>query len=509
MTIAAASYIGAPYIGALDQGTTSTRFIVFDRAGKIISLAQKEHAQIYPRPGWVEHDPEEIWRRTQQVISEAMQPRALRPQDLAAIGITNQRETTLLWDRKTGKPVANAIVWQDTRVESDVNEFARAGGQDRFRAATGLPLATYFSSLKIRWLLENIPGLRKRAEAGEILFGNIDTFLVWKLTGGSDGGIHITDASNASRTQLMNLKTLTWDADILAAFEIPAQILPQIRSGSEIYGAAKLDAIKDVPIAGILGDQQAALVGQACLVPGEAKNTYGTGCFLLMNTGEKPVASTHGLLTTVAYKFGKQPAVYALEGSVAITGALVQWIRDNLKLIEKSADVESLARAVDDNGGVYFVPAFSGLYAPYWKANARGVIVGLTRYANRGHIARAVLEATAFQVREVVEAMGKDSKIALDVLRTDGGMVANELLMQFQSDILNRPVVRPAVNETTALGAAYAAGLAVGFFKDIDELRANWAVDRTWHPKMDAARRDALYRKWKKAVTRSFDWEED
>jgi glycerol kinase len=499
----------ASYIGALDQGTTSTRFIVFDRAGKIISLAQKEHGQIYPRPGWVEHDPEEIWQRTQQVISEAMQQRALRPQDLAAIGITNQRETTLLWDRKTGKPVANAIVWQDTRVESDVNEFARAGGQDRFRSATGLPLATYFSSLKIRWLLENIPGLRKRAEAGEILFGNIDTFLVWKLTGGADGGMHVTDVSNASRTQLMNLKTLAWDADILAAFEIPAQILPQIRSSSEICGAAKLVAIKDVPIAGILGDQQAALVGQACLVPGEAKNTYGTGCFLLMNTGEKPVASKHGLLTTVAYKFGSQPAIYALEGSVAITGALVQWIRDNLKLIEKSADIESLARTVDDNGGVYFVPAFSGLYTPHWKANARGVIAGLTRYANRGHIARAVLEATAFQVREVVEAMEKDSEIALDVLRTDGGMVANELLMQFQSDILNRPVVRPAVNETTALGAAYAAGLAVGFFKDIDELRANWAVDRTWRPQMDAPRRDALYGKWKKAVTRSFDWEED
>ena len=509
MTNAAPSRTGAPYVGALDQGTTSTRFIVFDRSGKIISLAQKEHAQIYPRPGWVEHDPEEIWRRTQHVIAEAMQQRALRPQDLAAIGITNQRETTLLWDRKTGKPVANAIVWQDTRVESDVNEFARAGGQDRFRAATGLPLATYFSSLKIRWLLENISGLRKRAEAGEILFGNIDTFLVWKLTGGPGGGVHVTDVSNASRTQLMNLKTLAWDADVLAAFEIPAQILPQIRSSSEVYGAAQLDAIQGVPIAGILGDQQAALVGQACLVPGEAKNTYGTGCFLLMNTGEKPVTSNHGLLTTVAYKFGNQPAIYALEGSVAITGALVQWIRDNLKLIEKSADIESLAHTVDDNGGVYFVPAFSGLYAPYWKANARGVIAGLTRYANRGHLARAVLEATAFQVREVVEAMEKDSKIALDVLRTDGGMVANELLMQFQSDILDRPVVRPAVNETTALGAAYAAGLAVGFFKDIDELRANWAVDRTWHPQMDAARRNALYRMWKKAVTRSFDWEED
>jgi glycerol kinase len=505
----AAPNVGAAYIGAIDQGTTSTRFIVFDRGGKIVSLAQKEHRQIYSRPGWVEHDPEEIWQRTKEVVAEAMQQRALRPQDLAAIGITNQRETTLLWDRKTGKPVAHAIVWQDTRVESDVNEFARVFGQDRFRAATGLPLSTYFSSLKIRWLLKNVSGLRERAEAGEILFGNIDTFLVWKLTGGPEGGIHVTDVSNASRTQLMNLRTLAWDSDILAAFEIPAQILPQIRSSSETYGAARLDAIKDVPIAGILGDQQAALVGQACFQPGEAKNTYGTGCFLLMNTGEKPVPSSHGLLTTVAYKFGNYPAIYALEGSVAITGALVQWIRDNLKLIDKSSDIEALARTVADNGGVYFVPAFSGLYAPYWKANARGVIAGLTRFANRGHIARAALEATAFQVREVVEAMEKDSGIALDVLRTDGGMVANELLMQFQSDILNRPVVRPAVNETTALGAAYAAGLAVGFFKDVDELRANWAVDRTWNPQMDAARRDALYTKWKKAVTRSFDWEDD
>jgi glycerol kinase len=509
MKNAAASYIGAPFVGAIDQGTTSTRFIVFDRAGKIVSNAQKEHRQLYPRPGWVEHYPEEIWQRTKEVVAVAMQQRSLHPRDLAAIGITNQRETTLLWHRKTGKPVAHAIVWQDTRVDSDVNEFARAGGQDRFRAKTGLPLSTYFSSLKIRWLLENLAGIRKLAEAGEVLFGNIDTFLVWKLTGGPEGGIHVTDVTNASRTQLMNLKTLAWDKDILAAFEIPAQILPQICSSSEIYGAAKLDTIKDVPIAGILGDQQAALVGQACFRPGEAKNTYGTGCFLLMNTGEKPVASSHGLLTTVAYKFGSQPAVYALEGSVAITGAIVQWIRDNLKLIEKSEDIESLARTVADNGGVYFVPAFSGLYAPYWKANARGVIVGLTRYANRGHFARAALEATAFQVREVVEAMEKDSGIALDVLRADGGMVGNELLMQFQADILNRPVVRPAVSETTALGAAYAAGLAVGFFKDIDELRANWAVDRTWQPQMDAAWRDDLYRKWKKAVTRSFDWEED
>ncbi len=496
------------YIGAIDQGTTSTRFIVFDRSGKIISAAQKEHEQIYPRPGWVEHNPEEIWRRTQEVIASAMRQKGLRPRDLAGIGITNQRETAILWNRRTGEPAANAVVWQDTRTDNFVKELSRDGGQDRFRAKTGLPLATYFSGLKIRWLLANVPGLREKAEAGEILFGNVDTFLVWKLTGGPDGGIHATDVTNASRTQLMNLETLSWDAEILAAFGIPAQILPQIRSSSETYGEAQLAAIGGVPIAGILGDQQAALVGQACFEKGEAKNTYGTGCFLLMNTGETPVRSNFGLLTTVAYKFGKDSARYALEGSVAITGALVQWMRDNLGLIEKSSDIEALARTVDDNGGVYFVPAFSGLYAPYWKASARGVIAGLTRYANKGHLARAVLEAAALQVREVVEAMEKDSKIDLDVLRVDGGMIMNELLMQFQSDILDRPVVRPAEKETTALGACYAAGLAVGYFKDVTELRANWAVDHTWKPKMDAATREKIYRFWKKAVARSFDWAE-
>jgi glycerol kinase len=496
----------ANYVGAIDQGTTSTRFIVFDHAGKIISVAQKEHKQIYPKPGWVEHDPGEIWLRAQEVIAAAMQQQALEPRDLAAIGITNQRETTILWDRRTGKPVANAIVWQDTRTEDYVHEVSRQGGQDRFRAKTGLPLATYFSGLKIRWLLENVSGAREKAEAGEILFGNIDTFLVWKLTGGPEGGIHVTDVSNASRTQLMNLETLSWDREILGTFGIPETMLPQIRSSSETYGAARLAAIQGVPIAGILGDQQAALVGQACFEKGEAKNTYGTGCFLLMNTAEGIVQSNYGLLTTVAYQFGGQPVHYALEGSVAITGALVQWIRDNLNLIEKSSDIESLARTVQDNGGVYFVPAFSGLYAPYWKADARGVIASLTRYANRGHIARAVLEATAFQVWEVLEAMEKDSKIALQTLRTDGGMVVNELLMQFQADILNRPVVRPVIQETTALGAAYAAGLAVGFFKDTNELRENWAVDRTWEPKMDSATRDRLCRSWKKAVTRSFGW---
>ena len=494
------------YIGALDQGTTSTRFIVFDRAGRIVGAAQKEHRQIYPQPGWVEHDPEEIWIRAQEVISDAMRHRGLGPKDLAAIGITNQRETAVLWDRKTGKPVANAIVWQDTRTDDFVREFSAIGGQDRYRAKTGLPLSTYFSALKIRWLLQNVAGLREKAEAGEILFGNVDTFLVWKLGGSTAGGIHVTDVSNASRTQMMNLKSVNWDSEILSDFEIPVAILPQIRSSSEIYGSAQLDSIRGVPISGILGDQQAALVGQTCFKPGEVKNTYGTGCFLLMNTGEKPIPSKQGLLTTVAYKLGARPVCYALEGSIAITGALVQWLRDNLKLIDKSSEIDALSRTVDDNGGVYFVPAFSGLYAPYWKSNARGVIAGLTRFANRGHIARAALEATAFQVREVVEAMENDSGIRLEVLRTDGGMVANDLLMQFQSDILNRPVVRSAVQETTALGAAYAAGLAVGFYESTDELCAHWRVDRTWRPAMDSAIRDRLFCMWKKAVTRTFDW---
>jgi glycerol kinase len=494
------------YLGAIDQGTTSTRFIVFDGAGRIVSVAQKEHEQIYPRPGWVEHDSEEIWLRTQEVIAQAIQRKGLLPRDIAAVGITNQRETTVLWDRKTGWPVSNAIVWQDTRTEHLVKDFSRDGGQDRFRAKTGLPLSTYFSGLKIRWMLENISELRQKAEAGEILFGNMDTFLTWKLTGGPAGGVHTTDVSNASRTQLMNLETLDWDREILTALEIPAQILPAIRSSSEIYGAAQLGTIQDIPIAGILGDQQAALVGHTCFRRGEAKTTYGTGCFLLMNTGEMIVHSRFGLLTTVAYRFGREPARYALEGSVAITGALVQWLRDNLKFIEKSEEIEALARTVEDNGGVYFVPAFSGLYAPYWKSNARGVIAGLTRFVNRGHIARAALEATAFQVREVVEAMEKDSGIPLETLRTDGGMVGNDLLMQFQADILGRPVVHPAVCETTALGAAYAAGLAVGFFKNTDELREHWTVDHTWEPSVDSVTRENLYRQWKKAVARSFDW---
>lgn len=492
----------ADYVGALDQGTTSTRFIIFDRSGSPLAWAQKEHQQICPRPGWVEHDAEEIWFRTEQVIAEAMAQLKLAPNDVAAIGITNQRETTVLWDRKTGRPVHHAVVWQDTRVGEMVAELAAAGGPDRFRARTGLPLSTYFSSLKIRWLLEKIPEIRERAAAGEILFGTIDSFLVWRLT----GGVHVTDCTNASRTQLMNLQTLEWDSELLADFGIPRQILPEIRSSSEIYGHAALDPIRGVRIAGILGDQQAALMGQTCFRAGEAKNTYGTGCFLLMNTGPALVRSRFGLLTTVAFRLGNQAPSYALEGSVAITGALVQWVRDNFGLIRESSEIEALARTVEDNGGVYFVPAFSGLYAPHWKHTARGVIAGLTRHSNKGHLARAVLEATAFQTREVVEAMEKDSGIPVEVLRVDGGMVGNELLMQFQADIIGREVVRPAVQETTALGAAYAAGLATGFFEGLDELRSQWAAARTWKPAMDAARRQRLYELWNKAVSRSFDW---
>lgn len=494
------------YVGAIDQGTTSTRFIVFDRSGRIVSVAQKEHEQIYPQPGWVEHDAAEIWRRTQEVIAEALKQRGLRASDLAAIGITNQRETTVVWDRKTGHPVYNALVWQDTRVDQYVSELAKQGGPDRFRAKTGLPLATYFSGLKIHWILDHVSGARERAEAGDVLFGNIDSFLLWNLTGGARGGLHVTDCTNASRTQLMNLQTLDWDHELLGALGVPRPMLPKIASSSEVYGTATLESLKGVPVAGILGDQQAALVGQTCFNSGEAKNTYGTGCFLLMNTGGKPISSKYGLLTTVAYRMGDQPAAYALEGSIAITGALVQWIRDNFGLISKSSEIEVLARTVKDNGGVYFVPAFSGLYAPYWKTNARGVIAGLTRQTNKGHLARAVLEATAFQTREVVEAMEKDSLIALDVLRTDGGMVEDDLLMQFQADILDRPVVRPAVKETTALGSAYAAGLAVGFYKDFDDLTSQWSVDHTWQPHMDGERREAMYSSWKKAVSRSFDW---
>lgn len=480
--------------------------MVFDADGRIVSVAQKEHRQIYPKPGWVEHDPAEIIVNTLEVAQEALQRAGISAADLAAVGITNQRETTVIWEKKSGKAIANALVWQDTRVAEDVSHFAANGGQNRFREATGLPLSTYFSSLKIRWLLNNVAGAKQKADAGELLVGTIDAFLVWHLTGGSNGGVHVTDVTNASRTQLLNLKTLHWDPALLQAFEIPANILATVKSSSEVYGDATVPALKGVPIAGILGDQQAALAGQACYLPGEAKNTYGTGCFLLMNTGERIVPSAFGLLTTVAYKFGSAPAHYALEGSVAITGALVQWLRDNLGMIQKSSDVEVLAETVQDNGDVYFVPAFSGLYAPYWKDSARGVIAGLTRYANKGHIARAVLEATAYQTRDVVEAMEKDAQIELKGVRVDGGMVVNELLMQFQADILNREVVRPVVQETTALGAAYAAGLAVGFYSGVEQLRSKWKSDRVWRPQMTQSDRDRLYRGWKKAVTRSFDW---
>jgi glycerol kinase len=496
------------YIGAIDQGTTSTRFIVFDAAGTVVACAQKEHRQIYPRPGWVEHDAEEIWQRTQEVIAQAMAEVRLKATDLAGVGITNQRETTVLWSKKTGKPLHNAIVWQDTRVADEVSKFAKELGDAFFRSRTGLPLSAYFSALKLRWLLENVSGARGQAESGELLFGNIDSFLLWKLTGAANNGLHATDVTNASRTQLMDLKTLEWDDELLRAFSIPRQVLPQIRSSSEIYGRIAQGLLSGVPIAGILGDQQAALVGQTCFRSGEAKNTYGTGCFLLMNTGTKPMESKHGLLTTVAYKLGKEPAQYALEGSVAIAGALVQWLRDNLGLIKTSAEVEELARTVEDNGGVYMVPAFSGLYAPYWKETARGAIVGLTRYAGKGHLARAVLEAVAFQTREVVEAMEQDSGTRLEELRVDGGMVGNDLLMQFQADILDRPVVLPSTNETTSLGSAYAAGLAVGFFGSVHALCSHWSAEKIWKPAMEPTRREQMYKEWKKAVTRTFDWVE-
>jgi glycerol kinase len=490
------------YVAALDQGTTSTRCILFDHQGSIVSESQKEHKQIYPKPGWVEHDPLEIWERTQQVMRGALEKSGADVSDVAAIGITNQRETALVWEKSTGKPVYNAIVWQDTRTDTLCNELAKDGGQDRLRDKTGLPLATYFSGPKIKWVLDNVQGAREKAEAGDLLFGNMDTWVIWNLT-----GAHVTDVTNASRTLLMNLATLDWDKELLSLLQIPGAMLPQICSSSEIYGQAR-GAMGGIPVAGDLGDQQAALFGQACYDPGEAKNTYGTGCFMLMNTGEKPVPSNSGLLTTLGYKLGGQNAIYALEGSIAITGALVQWLRDNLGLIEKSADVESLARTVADNGGIYFVPAFSGLFAPYWRSDARGAIVGMTRYVNRGHIARAALEATAYQTREVLEAMEKDSGVKLTSLKVDGGMVFNELLMQFQADILSVPVIRPKVAETTALGAAYAAGLAVGFWKNFDELRANWGKDKEWLPQMEIDTRQSLYSTWKKAVTRTFDWVE-
>jgi glycerol kinase len=488
------------YIGAIDQGTTSTRFIVFDRSGETIAMAQREHRQIFPQPGWVEHDPIEIWDNTRAVIAEAMRAADLTRHDVAGIGITNQRETTLLWDHSSGAPVYNAIVWQDTRVDTLVSEFARAGGQDRFRAATGLPLASYFSALKLRWLLDRVPEIRRRAEAGDLAFGTVDAWLMWNLT-----GQHVTDVTNASRTQLMNLVTLDWDPRLLDAFGIPSATLPRIVPSSDVYGVSHGD-LAGVPVGGILGDQQAALVGQTCFHPGEAKSTYGTGCFLLMNTGLAPVRSKQGLVTTVAYRFGDRPAFYALEGSIAITGGLVQWLRDNIGLIASSDDIEALAASVPDNGDVYFVPAFSGLYAPWWRGDARGVIAGLTRFAEAGHIARAALEATAFQVLDVVEAMQHDCGFPIRTLRVDGGMVNNSLLMQFQADLLGVTVARPRTIETTALGAAYAAGLAVGFWNNTDELVHNWGVTRLWSPKMGSERRSQLTASWRKAVERSFGW---
>jgi len=494
------------YIAALDQGTTSTRFLIIGRDGRLVASAQREHQQFYPQPGWVEHDPEEIWRRVLEVASLALQRGGLQASDLAGVGITNQRETVVVWERTTGRPIAPAIVWQDTRVAPEVARLVKDYGANFFLECTGLPPATYFSALKLRWLLENVHGSREAAESGDLLCGTIDSFLAWRLTGGSSGGLHITDITNAGRTQLMNLAAGAWDQELLNLFGIPRTMLPEIRSSSEVYGEIRMPPLEGVPLAAMLGDQQAALVGQTCFLQGQAKNTYGTGCFLLLNTGERPARSRHGLLSTPAYKFGAGAVHYALEGSIAVAGALVQWFRDNLGLINASAEIEALAGTVEDNGGVYFVPAFSGLYAPYWNERARGVVAGLTRFATKGHLARAALEATAFQTRDVVEAMEQDSGAKLEVLRVDGGMVANDLLMQFQADILGRPVVRPAISETTALGAAYAAGLATGFYKSLEDLQSHWSADRVWEPRMAEDRRENLYAQWKRAVARALDW---
>jgi glycerol kinase len=501
----------AKYVAAIDQGTTSTRCMIFNHAGASVAVDQMEHEQIYPKPGWVEHDPMEIWARTQDVIKGALRKAGITSKDIAAVGITNQRETTVVWDKNTGKPLHNAVVWMDTRNGKLVGDLTeKLGGQDALRPKTGLPLATYFSGLKVKWLLENVPAVREAAEAGDALFGNIDTWVIWNLTGGVSGGVHVTDVTNASRTMLMNLETLDWDPELCEALSVPMSMLPTIKSSSEIYGYTTPDGAFGgrLPVAGDLGDQQAATVGQACFSPGEAKNTYGTGCFMIMNTGTEIVPSNNGLLSIVCYKFGKQPAVYGLEGSIAITGALVQWLRDNLKLIDSAPEVEELASTVEDNGGIYFVPAFSGLYAPYWRDDARGAIVGMTRYVNRGHFARATLEATAYQTREVLDAMNADSGVDLTALKVDGGMVMNEMLMEFQADVLAVPVIRPKVAETTALGAAYAAGLAVGFWQNTDEMRANWGEDKRWNPDPDSNASTELYRLWKKAVTRTFDWVE-
>lgn len=492
------------YIGALDQGTTSTRFLLFDRQGKPVGFDQMEHRQIFPQPGWVEHDANEIVEKTLKVMVGAFSKTGIDPAQVAGLGITNQRETVILWDKATGQPIHNALVWQDTRTDDFCRQLDKAHGA-AIRAKTGLPVATYFSASKLNWLLDHVPAARRRAEAGELLAGTIDTWLIWKLTGGPKGGVHVTDATNASRTLLMDLKTLAWDPWLLDVFGVPRNILPAIRPSSEVYGTTKI-LPHDLPIAGALGDQQAALFGQAGFDKGDAKNTYGTGCFLLMNTGAQPIVSANGLITTVAALIPGEGPSYGLEGSVAMAGATIQWLRDNLGLISTSAEVETLARTVDDNGGVYFVPAFSGLFAPYWRPDARGIVAGLTRYATKGHLARAALEAVAYQTRDVIEAMERDAGVPLGVLKVDGGMTANELLLQFQADLLGAPVVRPVVAETTALGAAYAAGLALGFWKDKQELRAQWAVDKTWTPSVDAGTRERWYAGWKKAVEKSLDW---
>jgi glycerol kinase len=498
----------ADYIAAIDQGTTSTRCMIFDHSGSVVAVAQKEHEQFLPRAGWVEHDANEIWANTREVTGQALARADIVAGDLVAVGITNQRETAVVWDRSTGEPVYHAVVWQDTRTQRICDELAAlGGGADRYKEKVGLPLATYFAGPKVRWILDNVEGARERAERGELLMGTVDSWLLWNMTGGTDGGLHITDVTNASRTMLMDYRTLSWDEDIAAEMGIPVSMLPEIRSNSEVYGEGrKAGALAGVRIAGSLGDQQAATFGQVCFERGMAKNTYGTGNFLLLNTGEEAVASQNGLLTTVCFQRGDAKPVYALEGSIAVTGSLVQWLRDNLRLIGGAGEIEAVARSVEDNGGAYFVPAFSGLFAPHWRSDARGALVGLTRYVNRGHIARAVLEATAFQTREVVEAMNADSGVDLTELRVDGGMVANELLMQFQADVLGVPVVRPKIAETTALGAAYAAGLAVGFWKDEGELSEQWAEDRRWEPAMEPDARERVYRKWQKAVTRTLDW---
>jgi glycerol kinase len=502
------AHTAGPFIAAIDQGTTSSRCIVFDTDGRIVSVDQKEHEQIFPKPGWVEHDAAEIWANVQEVVAGALTKAGIARGDLQAIGITNQRETTVLWDKNTGQPVHNAIVWQDTRTDALCKELGRNVGQDRFRRETGLPLASYFAGPKIRWLLDNVEGLRERAEAGDILFGTMDSWVIWNLTGGTDGGVHVTDVTNASRTMLMNLHTMEWDEKILSSMEVPAAVLPEIRSSAEIYGTAK-GVLEGVPVASALGDQQAALFGQTCFAEGEAKSTYGTGTFLLMNTGEKAINSYSGLITTVGYRIGDEKPVYALEGSIAVTGSLVQWMRDQMGLISTAAEIETLASSVEDNGGAYFVPAFSGLFAPYWRSDARGVIAGLTRYVTKAHLARAVLEATAWQTREIVDAMHKDSGVDLTALKVDGGMTSNNLLMQTMADFLDAPVVRPMVAETTCLGAAYAAGLAVGFWPDTDALRANWRRAAEWTPRMDAAVRDREYKSWLKAVERTMGWIDD